>query len=166
MDIFAHALWTNLAYLKADTSTRLWATAFSVAPDALAFGPELVRSMVSRQAQKWRKVDESKFEELNRSIPRWVFRIYDITHSIPIWLIVCAVWWWVFGWFPLAYLAWIGHILVDIPTHSKKFFPTPFLWPISNYKVDGFSWGVRWFMITNYGSLAVAYVALLIYKLV
>ncbi|MBI2662668.1 hypothetical protein HYX11_04380 [Candidatus Woesearchaeota archaeon] len=24
-------------------------------------------------------------------------------------------------------LAWLGHIIIDIPTHSYKFYPTPFL---------------------------------------
>ncbi|MBI5267911.1 MAG: hypothetical protein HY851_11830 [candidate division Zixibacteria bacterium] len=162
MDILAHALWTNLAYWNADTSTRLWATAFGVAPDALSFGPELVRSMVSRQAKKWRKVDESTFEDINRTIPRWVFRLYDITHSIPIWSVVFFGWWWLVGSMPLAYLGWLGHILVDIPTHSKRFFPTPFLWPLSDYKFDGISWGVRWFMIANYGSLAVTYLIVML----
>ncbi len=166
MDIFAHFLWTNLAFLKADDSTRLWASTLSVAPDALAFGPELIRSMIARQSRKWRKVDESTFDDLNKSIPRWVFRIYDITHSIPIWIVVCALWWWLSGAFPLIYLGWLGHIVVDIPTHSKKFFPTPFLWPLFDYKFDGISWGVRWFMWANYGSLATAYAILLVTKLV
>ena len=162
MDIFAHALWTNLAYWKADTSARLLATAFGVAPDALAFGPELVRSIISRKTKKWRKVDETTFDEINRTIPRWVFRVYDITHSVPIWCTVFFGWWWLTGALPLAYLGWLGHILVDIPTHSKRFFPTPFLWPLSDYKVDGISWGVRWFMIANYGSLTIAYIAIML----
>jgi hypothetical protein len=84
---------------------------------------------------------------------------------MPIWCVVFFGWWWLTGALPLAYLAWLGHILVDIPTHSKRFFPTPFLWPISDYKVDGISWGVRWFMLANYGSLAAAYAIVLIVRL-
>ncbi len=55
---------------------------------------------------------------------------------------------------------WFLHILIDIPTHSYKFFPTPFLWPVSDLKIDGISWGTQWFMILNYGSLLILYIVL------
>lgn len=50
-------------------------------------------------------------------------------------------------------LAWGVHILVDIPTHSYRFYPTPFLWPLSGWKFNGFSWGTPWFIVVNYGAL-------------
>jgi hypothetical protein len=36
--------------------------------------------------------------------------------------------------------AWGLHILIDIPTHSLALFPTPFLWPVSDFKVNGIGW--------------------------
>jgi len=37
-------------------------------------------------------------------------------------------------------LAWALHIIIDIPTHSYELFPTPFLWPISDFKINGIPW--------------------------
>lgn len=53
---------------------------------------------------------------------------------------------------------WLLHVLIDIPTHSYQFYPTPIFWPISSWKfVYGFSWSVPWFMILNYSALAIVY---------
>jgi membrane-bound metal-dependent hydrolase YbcI (DUF457 family) len=57
--------------------------------------------------------------------------------------------------------AWLLHILCDIPTHSYRFYPTPLFWPLWNWKFNGFSWGVWWFMVLNYTILGVVF--LLIY---
>lgn len=46
-------------------------------------------------------------------------------------------------------LAWPLHILVDIPTHSERFFPTPFLWPLSDFHVDGHPWSDPRIFIPN-----------------
>jgi membrane-bound metal-dependent hydrolase YbcI (DUF457 family) len=46
-------------------------------------------------------------------------------------------------------LAWPLHILVDIPTHSSQFFPTPFLWPVSDFYINGVSWGQPIIFIPN-----------------
>ena len=34
-------------------------------------------------------------------------------------------------------LVWPMHIIVDFFTHSLEFFPTPILWPVSDYRFDG-----------------------------
>lgn len=64
--------------------------------------------------------------------------------------------WWALG-------AWGLHILTDIPTHRRAFFPTPFLWPFSNYTVDAISWANPWFFFANLVALAVVYVVLGLY---
>lgn len=38
-------------------------------------------------------------------------------------------------------LAWLAHILLDIPFHTKAYFPTKLLWPLSDFSFDGISWG-------------------------
>jgi hypothetical protein len=55
----------------------------------------------------------------------------------------------------LELLGWVFHILIDIPTHTLRFFPTPFLWPISSYCASGISWANRWFLLANYSALAI-----------
>jgi hypothetical protein len=56
---------------------------------------------------------------------------------------------WIFG-------AWALHILCDIPTHSTRYFPTPYLWPFPTPFVNGVPWARAPFMITNYLLLGVA----------
>ena len=57
-------------------------------------------------------------------------------------------------------LGWPLHILIDVPTHSSKIFPTPFLFPISNYTFNGISWGNPIFMLINYSALFIVYLFL------
>jgi len=64
----------------------------------------------------------------------------------------CPPYWEMTGWFI--------HIITDIPTHSATFYPTLFLWPLSDWCFDGVSWGNLPFIITNYTSLLVVYVLL------
>jgi hypothetical protein len=61
------------------------------------------------------------------SIPQYVHHLYNVTHSLMIFLAVFLVAWavrkrpvWELG-------AWGLHVLVDVPTHSSSFFPTPVL---------------------------------------
>jgi hypothetical protein len=60
----------------------------------------------------------------------------------------------------LEMLGWALHILIDIPSHSLRFFATPFLWPLSGYSVDGIPWGNRWYMLINYSALVIVYLLL------
>ncbi len=60
-----------------------------------------------------------------------------------------------FNFFPWFIVAWLLHILIDIPTHKRAFFAPQFLTPLSHFNVDGISWGTKWFMLLNYGSIAV-----------
>ncbi|MEK7673653.1 MAG: hypothetical protein AAB371_00450, partial [Patescibacteria group bacterium] len=46
-------------------------------------------------------------------------------------------------------LAWPLHILIDIPTHSVNFYPTHFLWPMSDFFVNGISWATPIIFIPN-----------------
>jgi uncharacterized SAM-binding protein YcdF (DUF218 family) len=46
---------------------------------------------------------------------------------------------------------------MDIPTHTSDFFPTHFLYPLSNVHVNGMSWGSPWFMLLNYSGLLIIY---------
>jgi len=55
---------------------------------------------------------------------------------------------------------WLIHIVMDIPTHSKTFYPTLFLWPLSDWHFDGISWVNMWFIIINYTSLLIVFILL------
>ena len=64
----------------------------------------------------------------------------------------CTPPWEMFGWFI--------HILMDIPTHTGLLYPTLFLWPLSDWYVDGNSWGTKWFMVINYSVLLIVFLLL------
>lgn len=56
-----------------------------------------------------------------------------------------------------AAVAWGLHILLDVPTHGRSFYPTPFLWPLSDWTVDGFAWTSSWVWVLYYGALALVW---------
>jgi hypothetical protein len=73
--------------------------------------------------------------------PLWMATLHHAFHSIPMLLcgaaIVCAV----SGRWPREeLLAWGLHILIDIPTHSRRRWGPQFLWPLSDFVLDGMSW--------------------------
>ena len=147
MDILAHGLWGGATF---GWKKYWWAFLFGVLPDLLAFGPMFVYRLISG-TYKFGKPEIS-------AIPQAVFTAYDFSHSLffaaGLFLILRFL---VSKEFSLLFLAYPLHILCDIPTHSGAFFPTPFLYPLSDFRVDGISWANRYFMISNYAALAVAY---------
>ena len=155
MDIFAHVLWSFAIFSK--RSDVWWAVLFGVLPDLLSFGILFFMNLFTGNLQRG--------PPALSTLPKWLFTAYTLTHSLvlfaAVFLLVFLItksWYW-----PLA--AWAIHILIDIPTHSAKFFPTPFLWPISNYNFNGISWGTPWFMIINYISLSIVFVLMYFKKI-
>jgi hypothetical protein len=72
--------------------------------------------------------------------PGWMIRLHHLFHSLPVLLLVTVAGRLVTRrWLPAA-LAWGLHILVDIPTHSRRHWAPQFLWPFSSLTVDGISW--------------------------
>lgn len=140
MDIFSHFLWTFGIFFR---QPKAWLLGIiGVLPDLLSFGPHFIYSLAT-VGFRFGKPDI-------QSIPNYIFSMYNITHSFVIFLIVFVVFYFFLRQHIIYLLPWIIHILIDIPTHSKAFFPTPFMWPLSNFMIDGISWGTPWFMITNY----------------
>lgn len=150
MDVFAHTLWTAAVYQRVALRDRLWAAFCGVAPDLASFGILFVQSFFTSGHQ-------SGPPQL-ASIPLYIFTMYNLTHSLVVFVLVLSVvitirrkvWWPLFG--------WALHIIIDIFTHSTDFFPTPFLWPLSTYRFNGIAWGESWFMFLNYLALSVVYV--------
>lgn len=152
MDIFAHTLWAAAVFQRLPLRPRWWGAFFGVAPDLASFGIFFVQRLWLGFFQ----VGKPPLE----LIPGYVYVMYDLTHSLVVFagavlLVYLArgyrLWWPMFGW---------GlHIGIDIFTHGREFFPTPFLWPLSPFTVNSFSWAEPWFMAVNYGALALTYVA-------
>ena len=150
MDVFAHTFWTAVAYQQVPFKPRLWAAFFGVAPDIFSFGLLFVQNLFNGGFQ-------SGPPELV-SIPAYVFVLYNFTHSLVVFGLVVLALYFIRGhkW-PRLIGGWGLHIIIDIFTHGRDFFPTPFLWPVSDFTVNSFSWAEPWFMAVNYSALAVAY---------
>ena len=86
--------------------------------------------------------------------------LYPASHSLPIFL----------GTFLLVSLikrrpvwemgGWALHIILDIGTHPAEYYPTRFLWPLSDIFVGGISYRTLWFLIVDYTLLGLSFFAL------
>lgn len=157
MDIFSHGLWGAAAFGRKDgafTKKKFWtAFAFGVAPDMLSFG---ILFLVTLSGFS----DGPGFHSGPpdpASIPSYVYSLYNATHSLIVFSAIFLLLWAYFKKPVWESLAWGLHILVDIPTHSYAFFPTPFLWPFFDIKFNGWSWGQPWIFFPNVLALALVY---------
>jgi len=181
MDIFSHALWTGLSSravnlkIKKPLSVRM-AAFWGIFPDLLAFTPLffwVVFNLISGSFA-WNHIPRpSQMEPFSPDTPL-IFRItsvfYNISHSIIIFLLVAAVLL-ILNRFifsdslkfrrpPWEMAGWLFHIIIDIPTHTYEFYPTPFLWPVSGWKFSGFHWDAPWFIALNYSAIIIFFIVL------
>ena len=172
MDILAHGLWAGAAAKglnkkRVGKPLSFWKTAFwGIFPDLFAFtlgfawlfGNLIFGGMSFSDLPRPGEIEPAAQDTL--PIFRLTSLLYSISHSAVIFFIVFGIIFlilrrpiWELG-------GWFIHILLDIPTHSYQFYPTPFLWPLSGWKFDGFSWGTPWFLVLNYSVIVVAYLLL------
>ena len=90
-------------------------------------------------------------------IPPYVYSLYAVTHSLIVFSVMFLLVWTIRRKPLWEMFAWGFHVLLDIFTHSEKFFPTPFLWPVSSYHVNGHSWGTPEIFIPNVIILVMIY---------
>ena len=150
MDILSHALWTNLIFKELPVAQRSLTIFLGVAPDLISFSFLALKHFI-------RKTMHYTDPPLH-VIPRPGFKLYNITHSLVIWLGVFLILK-IFGldWWALACMGWGLHILLDIFTHSREYFPTPILWPFSKFHFSGINWSNKWFMLFNYAVIVFLY---------
>ena len=97
-------------------------------------------------------------------IPQYVYQLYNFSHSLIIFGAIFVLVWLILRrpWLPL--LGWGLHIVIDIFSHNNMFFPTPFLFPISDFRVNATSWANPVFMAANYSILVLVYLIMYIRK--
>lgn len=174
MDIFSHGLWAGAGAkavnLKKQTPLRVWlAMLFGVFPDLFAFAISFVYRNWARiaggtQPFVFRPGEMEPPIQNQHPLLQLTHALYDISHSLFVFFLVFAIVSWYFRRPIWEMGGWILHILMDIPSHSYAFFPTPFLWPISSFKVNGIPWSAPVFFWTNIALLATVYVLLWILK--
>ncbi len=166
MDILAHMLWTNYGARVGNTKLRKkkkplinlgWATFWGVFPDLFAFGIPIVLAIPT--------LIMHGFSFDRHSLGGLPATLYQYSHSLIIWAIVFVIVWIISKRPRLALLGWLLHILIDIPSHAATFYPTPLLFPISDFLfTHGVSWASTPYMIINYSLLLIASLYLFLRK--
>ncbi len=170
MDILAHTLWANAGARAANAVAEKknkklhispgWTAFFGVFPDFFAFSiPFIVRFYSVFFDGKTFSTVFVRPDMVEGAIPQGfglAHNLYQYSHSLVIWCIVFLLVWIIFKRPRYELLGWALHILIDIPSHVLTFFPTPFLFPLSDYKFPyGIQWSNQWYMIVNYGLLLI-----------
>lgn len=93
----------------------------------------------------WMMVQEKSIHTLTTvewpDPPQWMEILHHACHSLPVALAGAVVVRILRGQWPRRELmAWSLHIIVDVPTHSRRLWGPRFLWPLSNVVVNGVSW--------------------------
>ncbi len=154
MDFLSHGLWGGIAVGRA--SRRSFWTAFLIgmAPDLCSFGLLFADGLLTHGLDFFNGLGHPPDRAL---IPAYIDPLYNATHSLLVFAAVFALVWlvrrrplWELG-------AWGLHIALDIFTHSAEFFPTPFLWPLSDARVNGVPWSEPWIFFGNVLLLATLY---------
>ena len=154
MDTLSHGLWGGIALGRSGRRSFWAAFVLGAAPDLLSFGLVFANGLLSHGLDFFNGFGHPPDPAL---IPGYVYRLYDVTHSLPVFAAVFALVWAVRG-KPVRELgAWGLHIALDIFTHSEAFFPTPFLWPVSAVRIDGVPWSDPRIFFGNVLLLAVLY---------
>jgi len=174
MDILAHALWaggiSKLFNLKKVTKEKIsvkWAAFWGVFPDLFAFTISFVilfYNLIFKHISLSDFPRPDAIEPVNgvSSMFGTSYMLYNYSHSILIFILVFIIVYFIFKRPVYSLFGWLFHIVVDIPTHSYAFFPTPFLWPLSSWKFDGISWATPWFMVLNYSLLVIIYIIIFV----
>lgn len=155
MDIVAHGLYGGAGFAHKSKKSFWTAVWWGIFPDLIAFGsffPIFVWRYGFHREQIMR-VEPPTIE----LIPRYVHIIYNFSHSLIIFALVFGLIWFFMKRPIYELLAWGLHILMDIPSHTNRFFPTPFLYPFSSFTVNGISWGTPWFFFSYWGVLIAIY---------
>lgn len=153
MDIISHGLYGGIAFGRKNPKNYLIAFLIGASPDLFSFGIFFVARLLGLGKENFAggHMDQNL-------VPQYVHSLYNITHSLVVciavfflvWLLLLKKPYWPLG-------AWFIHILIDIPSHSFAFFPTPFLWPISDFKFNGIGWGDPMIFFPNVAILILLY---------
>ena len=155
MDIISHGLWGGAAFGRKNKRDFFLAFLFGFMPDFFSFGMLFIYRIFLRLGAS--NPPDAILAPPHLPVPIFVYNLYNITHSLIIFTLVFGIVWFLMKkpFWPI--LAWGLHILVDIPSHSFDFFPTPFLWPVSDFKINGISWGNPFIFFPNVVLLIIVY---------
>lgn len=156
MDIVSHGLWGNLVFKTRTKKQFALIFIFSCLPDFLSEGVLFLFILFKFPGMPNLESGHPNITDF----PLYAQNFYNFTHSLVIFFIVFFLIWaiqkkplWILG-------TWFVHIVIDIPTHSFELFPTPFLWPVFDFKFNGIHWGNPIVLIVDCILIVIIYLAL------
>ena len=162
MEIVAHGLWASAVAILANRSSKRrisvgWAVWWAAFPDVLAFGPSVVAGVWLRFAGAANpgSAEGHVLPHVHIGLP-----LYQAGHSLIVFLVAFAIVTLLAHRVVFEMLGWLMHIVIDIPTHSLSYYATRFLWPVSDYRVDGVAWWTPWLWVTTYAALGAVFLLL------
>jgi len=136
MNFMSRALWSGAAFGREGAKYFLTAAGFSIFPNIMTEGLFFVLLILGIGGMPgW----EGGHPDI-MDYPIFAQILYNITHSLIVFALLFAILRILAVEVIVAAAGWGLHILIDIPTHSLSLFPTPFLWPLSDFKFDGIGW--------------------------
>lgn len=177
MDILAHTLWASAGAREANKISAqknnklhinvLLTGFFGVFPDLFAFTIPFIARFYLLFTGKINADGFAGRPDIGSSVGfDLAHTLYQYSHSLVIWAVVFMIVWFYYKRPRYELLGWALHILIDIPTHVLAFFPTPFLFPISDYKFPyGMQWSNTYFMMVNYTLLLLVWGRMLVLDL-
>lgn len=153
MDIISHGLWGGVTLGRKKRKDFIYAFGLSILPDILAEG--IMFGMIYFGVNNMPSLEHGHPDIIE--FPTYAQNFYNATHSLIFFIMVFAIIWLIRKKPFWLLLAWAFHIIIDIPTHSFKLFPTPFLWPISDFKIDGIPWDNSIILVPNILLLVIFY---------
>ena len=134
-----------------------WTVAWAIFPDLLAFGPPVVAGLwlLLTRGGNPHSLRAGHLPHSALGVP-----LYPLGHSLMVFLFAFTFACLLARRVVLELLGWLSHIFIDVPTHSFRYYATPFLWPVSDYRVDGIPWWTPWFWFSTYAALAIVYILL------
>ena len=155
MDIIAHGLWAAAGATAARKSVHArirlgWTVFWAMFPDLLAFGPPVAVGL-------WLLLTRESLRRGRLPHVNFGVQLYPLGHSLITFLVVFAVASLLARRVVLELLGWLSHILIDIFTHSFRYYATRFLWPLSDIRFNGLPWWTPWFWCSTYAALAIVY---------
>jgi len=168
MDTLAHAMFAGalrktlrdskkdeVQEKKLSRKEFLWSMFWGAFPDLFAFGIGIGISLVVT-GEFWGGIMIA-----GKSLSGF---LYQFSHSLVIVLAVMGVLWFTKKRWIWIILGWPLHIIFDMPTHAPNGYPTPFLFPLSDWTLPfGIQWSTPWFWITTWVVVAIIYIGLAIY---
>jgi hypothetical protein len=154
MDVISHGLWGGITVGRRNRKSFWTAFAFGVAPDVVAFGPMFANGLLAHGLDFFGHLGHRPDASM---IPDYVYSLYNVTHSLVVFAAAFALVWLIRRKPLIEMLAWGLHVVMDIFTHNDAFFPTPFLWPVSNVHFSGIPWSTPIIFFPNLFLLAVLY---------